>query len=128
MIQRLIHPFVFRQKFNSKYYSKLKFSEIFNSKKYSKLYFQKYSIQKNIQNFIYQKYSIQKIFIFEFPKKFNSKILFKTGFFPVFNSKKYSFNTKKEYLPGLVCKRCSVKHRDGKSVNNSTDEYLSPKK
>ena len=34
-------------------------------------------------------------------KKFNSKILFKTEFVPVFNSIKYSFNTKKEYLPGL---------------------------
>ena len=29
------------------------------------------------------------------------KILFKTDFFPVFNLIKYSFNTKKEYLPGL---------------------------
>ena len=85
MIQRLIHPIVFRQKINS----------------------------KNIQNLVFQKYSIKKISIFGFLKKFNSKILFKTefflrfnskklfktGFFLGFNSKKYSFNTKKGVPP-----------------------------
>ena len=64
MIQGLIHPLVFRQKFNSKYYSKHDFPEKFNS--------------KNIQNLVFQKYSIQK--------------LFKTFFSEIFNSKSYSFS------------------------------------
>ena len=64
MIQGLIHPLVFWQKFNSKYYSKHDFPEKFNS--------------KNIQNLVFQKYSIQK--------------LFKTFFSEIFNSKSYSFS------------------------------------
>ena len=91
MIQGIIHPLVFWQKFNSKYYSKhdfpekinstkyskLSFPKIFNSKSYSFSYFwtnsiQKYyskldffldSIQKIIQNWIFSQIQFKEIFI-----------------------------------------------------------------
>ena len=99
MIQRLIHPFVFRQKFNSKYYSKLKFSEIFNSKKYSKLYFQKYSIQKNIQNFIYQKYSIQKNIHFRISEEIQFKNIIQNWIFSCIQFKEIFIQYKKGVPP-----------------------------
>ena len=99
MIQRLIHPFVFRQKFNSKYYSKLKFSEIFNSKKYSKLYFQKYSIQKNIQNFIHQKYSIQKNIHFRISEEIQFKNIIQNWIFSCIQFKEIFIQYKKGIPP-----------------------------
>ena len=82
--------------------------------------FQKKSIQQNIQNLASQKYSIQKVIHFRISEQIQFKNIiqnwifsciqfkeifiqykkiFKTGFFHGFNSKKYSFNTKKGVPP-----------------------------
>ena len=98
MIQGLIHPLVFRQKFNSKYYSKHDFPEKFNSKNIQNLVFQKYSIQKLFKTF-FLKYSIQKVIHFRIYEEIQFKNVIQNWIFLGFNSKKYSFNTKKGVPP-----------------------------
>ena len=92
------------------------FSRIFNSKNIQNLVFRKYSIQKLVKFFFLLKYSIQKIIHFRIYEEIQFKNIiqnwffswiqfkkiFHTGFFLGFNSKKYSFNTKKGVPPMAI--------------------------
>ena len=87
MIQGLIHPLVFRQKFNSKYYSKHDFPEKFNSKNIQNLVFQKYSIQKLFKTF-FLKYSIQKVIHFRISEEIQFKNIIQNWIFSWIQFKK----------------------------------------
>ena len=72
MIQGIIHPLVFWQKFNSKYYSKHDFPEKIQFKKYSKLSFPKIFNSKLFKTF-FLKYSIQKVIHFRISEEIQFK-------------------------------------------------------
>ena len=78
---------------------KTKFSKNIQFKNYSKLFFLKYSIQKVIHFRISEEIQFKNIILNWNFSWIQFKKLFKTGFFLGFNSKKYSFNTKKGVPP-----------------------------